>query len=226
MLYKQSNLSSIKEKSIEYCNYYTQILYTKQKFTKQNLIEKLVFAPIGSNILHLGNALHRALKQNKRLVISPGSSIKDRKFVQKHNKQFCSNHKIEPWILQRYDNNYDEKNPWNIWFKDLAENESETLPGDIELLKIQRRLQELRKTLGNHATLLEWAICVDYVTHFNSTTLNYLFNHKIVNSRESATVHVRRGDACSEDLQTRDPFRNYHDLNVYINHMQAFYKNW
>ena len=211
-----------------YCNLFSQYLELVQKFEPKTKPVHLRFAPLGTNALFLADELCRNVNRGYGTKIVPGHYAHDQHCLDAYNQKHDTEHTLQPWVLQRYDDHHQHPRPWEIWFRPLEE--SEAAPGNYRSRKqeLQNNLKKFKTLNDRHA--LELGICLDYVTRFNSETLDFVQKHDQIKDCDVIAVHIRRGDACSEDLERADPNRDNFHLCEYIARIENYrtqgYKNF
>ena len=204
----------------EYCGLYQRYLELVQKYEEKSAPVHLVFAPLGSNVLFLARHVFHNVSRGVKTTITRGEYAWDRKAIEEFNNTYGTDHTLDPWVLQRYDDHFDHPCPWEIWFHSLNENDSTSQNFREE----KKRLARLIRRHGRSARreTLARGLCLAYVTRFNDSTHQLLGKHDCIGGRKAVAVHIRRGDAATEDLTAADPNRDHHYLDEYIRQINSF----
>jgi hypothetical protein len=204
-----------------YAELFSKRLRLIQKYSEHSHEVKLCFAPIGTNTMFLASELLIGARLGFRTKLVSGVHKFDQITIRDFNEEYGTNHTLEPWVLQRYDDHYDNPKPWTIWFRDLEDNDVISDDPENDIRELDDQISSLRPRLDDPYTL-ELALCVRYVLRFNQQTLAFLDKSDEVGDKNCIAVHIRRGDACSEDLSNSDPNRKHFALDAYAKQMEAY----
>lgn len=203
-----------------YGDLYAEYLELLQKYEPKAKAVHLLFAPIGTNALFLADQLWVNASRGIRTEITSGHYDHDREYIENYNREHSTHHTLDPWILQRYDDHHDHPKPWEIWFRSLEDNEATAENYGSAKKRLRRDLKNYGEPVDREA--LERGACLHYVTRFNSETLKFVEKHDQIDRKETIAVHIRRGDACSEDLEKADPNRDNHSLFEYMAEIEKY----
>lgn len=204
----------------EYCELYLRYLELIQKHGRKTKPVHLLFAPIGTNIVFLANQLHINIKHGLKTLITPGYYKYDEKNLADFNHKYQTSHCLEPWVLQRYDQYFEHQRSWEIWFQDINSNSLASVDYPAEKKRLELALKKYKNTSDNK--LLQYAVCLNYVSRFNAESMAFLKQYDYVGNQDCVAVHIRRGDACTEDLKIADENRQHHHLDEYKKNIESF----
>lgn len=198
--------------AIEYAHY----LEAVQQQAPHEQAVHLRFATLGTNAMFLANQLRNHAAIGLRTVIRYGAYAADARLLGEYNDRYGRQVSAVPWVLQRDGENEGNMQPWRIWFKHINR------PDQTRTIDSIGRQRRLCATLANGCNrgdkeLLELSLCLAYLLRFNPTWERRLEEARVVpRAAKAIAVHIRRGDACSPDLEHRDPNRNHFPLRDYI----------
>ncbi len=174
----------------------------------------LTYLPIAKNIRWIGTALYRNVQRHQRTILTEGNPYEEKQFRKNGRPAW------RPWLWSRIPRTQlpnvaqGVDNPdlaWPTYFQELSHPTSSNLPK-----------QCLHRTWGRSTKerVLRMAACTNFAFRLNEYMAGVLDDWKVRigwdDSEPKIGIHLRRGDAASEDLskQTRP---SYH-LEHYLQH--------
>ena len=223
--------SPVRLKEQRYAELYRQKLELTQKFSKLRFPVHLLFGPLGSNINFLANQVRLNVQAGVKTCIRLGNYDFDDRYLAQFNQAHGTQITGFPWVLQRYGDNWDHLAPWTIWFQDINHNNSETQDLNRELQQLDAELVALTSDASEVSEpseipdldLLELGLCQRYVTRLQPQWQEKLdVDCRIPEGQLTLAMHIRRGDACSPDLDRKDPNRKHFSVERYLEKLEVF----
>lgn len=202
-----------------YAELFWEYLNLTQKYADRINKVHLCLAPIGTNMLLLASELAINVKFGRATQIVAGAYDFDRSYIKRLNRRYGTRHKVLPWVLQRYSNHHHHPAPWTIWFKDLGDNDFQCDDLEMRRDQLEAEMAELRPRIAN-AHILELGMCTAYVGRFNDKSLAFVGRSLSVPPNGCVGVHIRRGDACDDDLAIKDSGRQHFHIDRYVEEMR------
>jgi hypothetical protein len=186
----------------------------------------LTFQPIAKNIRLLGTALHDGVKQGTSVTIASGNPSEDA-FLQKLKLG-----QWNPWLWSRISpregegdlaGQDDTSRAWQTLFEPLNSRISPSPEALLQKPGLNLQWMNCRSRL-----ILEMAACVRYVFQINQAMRSYVMDQASRigwrDDERKLAIHLRRGDAASEDLQQRT--RTSFTLEDYLQEADIFHQNY